>query len=94
MPSQTSDTPSRQSTFVVIIAGFVLVAVLCKIDVSAAQGCNLLEGQGWVALAVLRSIFLAGLRHLHLLEDSAFFAYLSQIVSSVGPFFSGLAGLA
>lgn len=91
MPSQTSNTPSRKSTLVVIIAAFVLVAVLCKVDASAAQGCNLLEGQGWVALAVLRPIFLAGLRYLHLLEDSVFFAYLSQ---SVGPFFSGLAGLA
>ena len=93
MPSQTSNTPSRKSTLIVIIAAFVLVAVLCKFDASAAQGCNLLEGQGWVALAVLRPIFLAGLRYLHLLEDSVFFAYLSQIVSSVGPFFSGLAAL-
>lgn len=92
MLRQLLHTPSRKLLFGTIIAGFTLVTLLCRFDAPAAPGCNILDCQGWVVLAVLRPIFLTGLYSLHLLEDSALSACLSQIVSFVGPFLCALAG--
>ncbi len=35
----------------VAIVGFALATLFCKLDVAAAQGCNLLDETAWIALA-------------------------------------------
>jgi hypothetical protein len=79
----------------VAIIGFVLATLSCKLDGATAQGCNLLDKTACVALEVLRSvILLADWQAVlaYLCEDSRFLQNLLQIVASIWPLLSVIAG--
>ncbi len=93
MLRQNTHSPSRRLRFAAIIAGFALVALLCQFAVYTAQGCNLLNGNGWVLITILRPIFLAACHSIHLAENPIDSSFLSQIASSAEPLLCVFAAL-
>ena len=78
----------------IVIAGFVVAAVLYTLDGEMARGCSLLHAAGWVVLQVLRPVMVAGWQSVtaHLLDNSGCLQDLPQIVASVGPLLCAFAG--
>ena len=79
----------------VTIGGFVLATLFCELDRATAQGCNLFDKAGWMALEVLRMvILLADWQTVlaYLCEDSRLLQHLLQIGASICPLLCVVAG--
>src|SRR6267378_884038 len=72
MMGQYTDSRNFRPIVRVAIAGFVLATGFCKLGGVAAQGCNLLDKNAWVALEVLRPVILSAWQSVPacLCEDS------------------------
>jgi len=76
------------------IAAFALAILLCSFDGAAERGCNARFETAWVAVEVLRHVVLVcwQLVPAYLYEDSRCCQHLFQIVASVWPVLSVIAG--
>ncbi|HXJ07528.1 MAG TPA: hypothetical protein VNH65_20695 [Candidatus Acidoferrum sp.] len=77
----------------VMIAGFALAILRCRVD-AAAEGGGLFYNFAWAAFQILRPAILAVWHHLpaYFCDDSTYLQRLPQVVSSIWPLAGILAG--
>ncbi len=94
MMGQYTDSRNFRPILRVAIAGFVLATGFCKLGGVAAQGCNLLDKNAWVALEVLRPVILSAWQSVPacLCEDSRVLQHFLRIVASIWPLLCVIAG--
>jgi hypothetical protein len=93
MERQNAFSGSLKRIAILAIVGFAVAALFYKLDGGPAQGCDLLNGAGWVVLRILRPVLVFGWQTVqaYVSDNSGCLRHLPQIVASFGSLLSGVA---